>query len=240
MLGLGYLASCTPPEDERIWDLRSNLESNTLNTERIVTFQSFDEGIEDLENIWDASYYEEFFAYIPEEGMWLEVGGEESFSEGITQVFPDYDFIEGLLIKYDSVFFAHYHPPLPSILEPTGESIEDEGWGEIPFRAEVGNLSLLILGSPNRYDFHAMAGLYAWRKDLVGNGGSLTNYVACGFGLTKYNPSSEIEDFNSLNLWNLSGSQGDYETALMGAWEERPFETFEFENEYITVTHEPF
>ncbi len=95
-------------------EIKSDLEVNTENTSRIVTYKNEKDGINDILGLIYSSPYEENWTYLPDKKKWIEIGineesnihekGYERYSE------LDMGFLSQIMEDNKEIKIYHMHP----------------------------------------------------------------------------------------------------------------------------------
>jgi len=233
LLTLLALVGCTPPEDERIWDLRKHLESNTGNVERIIRYGSFEDGIEDLRNVLADASDEESYVFLPEENVWIESGREEDYASVMVEV----GVIDRFLFSGDEVVVVHYHPLLDDVLERLASNVNEHYGGTLSADVVEG-LAYLANGMPGLADFSTVFMSYSFAEveevDI-----NFSGVVSSFYGWIRYTKAEDVV-VNDIFEESFYNSLYSYNLGLVDAWLENPYQPWEFEDDNIRVTFHPY
>jgi hypothetical protein len=174
------------PASERPLAVRRLLALNTVNSTREVIGLDEAEGISQLQKLAAESRLEEMWAYLPELGVWIEIGFGEGEAEFGPQVEGDTDYLGRLIGSFSRVHLYHFHPR--SAFRPAGLEAQIYPASSTVDRLTPEARTTVGLALPSPSDIATSARVAVLHHKLNPDA-EILNFVVSPYGIVEYAPT---------------------------------------------------
>ncbi len=168
-----------------------NLAVSQSSTERLVVRGKCESGgIRDIRMLMMHSRFEELWAFVPASDpascMWVEIGIEAHAEAESATITVDWDYLELLMARHESLYLYHFHPLAYFARCKLGPGCNRFF---VPTRSGVVAQSALVtnlqFAMPSAEDIYFMSES-AWRMDRNQPGGDVRHRVITPYGVVEY------------------------------------------------------